>query len=149
MSRTCAADGCTNIPSDRARFCSPVCRVRAHRGKGQRSQRIALCPSCGTRFERQARGRPAVYCGAACRMAGARLRVEHSPGAVVEFIEYTAYTPGASADAERFYNAYVEWCNVQRIEPLEPNSMLPVHEELGFEIYNENERQRVRREEKS
>ncbi len=139
MARTCAATGCANEARDGTRYCGAICRVRAN------ASRLTHCAACKTPLNVGGRGRPASYCSRDCRMAGAKLRVYQSPGAVREFIEYQAVAVGGSATTERLFTAYVGWCDAQRIEPMPPGEMLPLLEGLGFEVRGDGADQRIAR----
>ncbi|MBO1333789.1 hypothetical protein [Streptomyces sp. VRA16 Mangrove soil] len=105
----------------------------------QDARRTLPCVVCGTPLERKSAagsksGRISKYCGEACRHRRKRELSSVAPGAVSQFLRYASPAPGAHANAEEFYGAYVVWAGAYGIEPLSPSDMLPQLKAAGFRI---------------
>ncbi|MGC2997537.1 hypothetical protein ACPF8X_03805 [Streptomyces sp. G35A] len=115
-------------------------QAAARRKKADQEARRALpCVVCGGALERKTSagnksGRISKYCGEACRHRRKRELSSVAPGGVAEFLRYAQAKPGARADAETFYGAYVVWAGAYGVEPLSPSDTLPQLMAAGFRV---------------
>ncbi|MFK4689827.1 hypothetical protein [Streptomyces pristinaespiralis] len=115
-------------------------KAASQRAKADQVSRRSLpCVVCGAKVQRNTAagsksGRISKYCGEACRHRRKRELSSVAPGAVAQFLRYTHAGPGARANAEAFYGAYVAWADVYGILALSPADMLPQLVAAGFRI---------------
>ena len=73
LTQTCAHCGQTYTPKrSNSVYCTPKCRVAAHRAKQPTAALVAVCVVCGKEFEAGRAG--ALYCSPSCKGKAYRRR---------------------------------------------------------------------------